>query len=107
MGRSGFVALVSKPVAGVQEMWSCPRLAIGPIPTLASNSKHCLDKELQIHGLQVPAKVPATFDSEQPDKSLEVLRHDLLKRYCFVPDGEIMAVTRDGCSASQPPPRAW
>jgi hypothetical protein len=31
------------------------------IPTLASNSKHCLDKELQIHRPKVPAKVPATF----------------------------------------------
>jgi hypothetical protein len=33
----------------------------GAIPTSASNSKLRLDKELQIHRPQVPAKVPATF----------------------------------------------
>jgi hypothetical protein len=34
---------------------------LGSIPTLASNSKQALDKELQFHRPQVPAKVPATF----------------------------------------------
>ena len=34
---------------------------IRSIPTSASNSKPCLDKELQTHRAQVPAKVPATF----------------------------------------------
>jgi len=33
----------------------------GAIPTSASNSKPRLEKELQIHRSQVPAKVPATF----------------------------------------------
>ena len=40
-----------------------------PIPTLASNSKLCLDKELQIHR---PAASASNFlTQEQPDKSLE------------------------------------
>ena len=34
---------------------------VGSIPTSASNSNPRLEKELQIHRPQVPAKVPATF----------------------------------------------
>ena len=39
-GPVSFVALDSKPVAGVQELWSWPGVAIGLIPSLVSKDLH-------------------------------------------------------------------
>ena len=48
-GPVRFVALDRQQVASIREMWSFPGLAIGPIPTSASN-KCCSNNVLQISG---------------------------------------------------------